>query len=670
MRRKTEIRDLYQIKMLSEVSAGREKEQSAIVETEIREKTQDYHSVIRLFACGQEIAVLDQGTRCCRPQYAPCSDGLYFLSDKSGTMQLWYYDIVDKKVSQLTTHRFGILEYVVSRQEQIYFVAEYEESADQKGILSIEKTKEDRQKEEDYEKNHAKHITSIVYREDGVGFLSGRKKHIFAYTPKTKETHRLTSGDHNFRDLAISEDGNMLAFVSDAVTNADIRPIHIHLWSYDLRNQKQKLLVDKDLQTERPAFADQGKTIVFAGMDGTFGWETINRLWKYDLEKEEAVCLTPSSDFDYAATDISDFRMGSSNRFVVDGENIYFLASWHGNTWLYRQSGIAEPIPVLTGDRVVQSYALDSDHQGIYYTASYPDRPAVLLHLSFEDQKEEVIYDPNAAYEREVQMAVPNPLLVQSFDDLEVGGWILKPSDFDPKKAYPLILEIHGGPGCMYANQFMHEFQVLASQGYVVAYFNPRGSSGYGQRFQSLIQRRFGGNGGGDYEDLMAAVDQVIKLPYVDANRLYVTGGSYGGFMTNWIIGHTDRFRAAVTQRSISNWSSFIGSSDLGFCEAELGHQCDFFTEQFEMQRVSPISYVRNMNTPLMILHSDHDYRCSLEQAEQLFTEMKLLGKTVEMKIFPGQSHGLSRSGRPVLREERLQTILDWFERYGGVLND
>jgi dipeptidyl aminopeptidase/acylaminoacyl peptidase len=208
----------------------------------------------------------------------------------------------------------------------------------------------------------------------------------------------------------------------------------------------------------------------------------------------------------------------------------------------------------------------------------------------------------------------------------------------------------------------MHEFQMLAAQGYAVVYTNPRGGLGYGQQFVNACR---GDYGGGDYRDLMETVDYALSTyEFIDETRLGVTGGSYGGFMTNWIVGHTDRFKAAVTQRSISNWLSFYGVSDIGyfFTEDQIGGNAWEDTEQ--LWKHSPLAYVGNVNTPLLILHGEQDLRCPIEQAEQLYIALKRRRQTTRLVRFPGANHELSRGGHPHLRVRRLEHIAGWFNEH------
>jgi len=243
-----------------------------------------------------------------------------------------------------------------------------------------------------------------------------------------------------------------------------------------------------------------------------------------------------------------------------------------------------------------------------------------------------------------------------------VQGWLMKPPGFDASRKHPLILHIHGGPRGAYGNSFLHEFQVLAAQGWAVMYINPWGSGGYSEEYQAELPGHYFEQ---DYDDLMKAVDLVMERnPWVDPDRLGMTGGSYGGVMTNWIITHTDRFAAAVTLRSITNWMTFFGCSDIGwtFGKTELGGVPWEMEEVFREK--SPIRHVANVSTPTMIIHSEEDYRCPMEQAEQLFTALKMLGVDTEFIRFPGESHELSRGGKPKHRSERLEHIMRWFKKY------
>ncbi len=267
----------------------------------------------------------------------------------------------------------------------------------------------------------------------------------------------------------------------------------------------------------------------------------------------------------------------------------------------------------------------------------------------------------NDALFDELALATPEYMAFTGVDGWPMDGWILKPRDFDPGKKYPLILEIHGGPNAQYGYGFMHEMQVLAAAGYVVLYTNPRGSLGYGRDFALAVRGAWAEK---DSLDIMAGVDASLQKGYIDEQRLGVIGGSYGGFMTSWLIGHTDRFKAAVADRSVIDRFSFFGSSDIGWDFADDDMEVAPWDDPERYMRMSPITYVKNIHTPVLIIHSENDLRCNIEQSEQLFAALKYLGREVLFVRFEGQSHGLSRGGHPKLRLERLRHIIVWFGKY------
>ncbi|PZN07416.1 MAG: peptidase S9 family protein, partial [Bacillota bacterium] len=260
----------------------------------------------------------------------------------------------------------------------------------------------------------------------------------------------------------------------------------------------------------------------------------------------------------------------------------------------------------------------------------------------------------------DVEVVEPETFTFQS-DGKLLDGWLLRPVGFEPGKKYPAILHIHGGPMFMYGYAFCHELQLLAARGYAVFFTNPRGSQGYGQEFCTAIRGDWGNR---DYRDLMACVDAVLeRFDFIDPERLGVAGSSYGGYMTNWIVTHTDRFRAAVTMDCIANGYSFFGTSDLGYDDL-FGLGVPPWEDPLRYLEMSPLHHIARCKTPLLIMHSEMDLRCPIEQAEQLYTALKVRGVPTEFVRFPGESHGLSLGGKPWHRVYRLDRIVEWFDRY------
>jgi len=303
-----------------------------------------------------------------------------------------------------------------------------------------------------------------------------------------------------------------------------------------------------------------------------------------------------------------------------------------------------------------------SSKKNIAFISTENTNPSDLYISDLSGKHEKKLTHINKKLISGLHVSEPEEIFFTSFDSTKIHGWIMKPVQFSVDRKYPLILEIHGGPHWYYGNRWFQEFQILAAQGYVVFYCNPRLSTGYGQKFSMLGTGQWGQ---GDYEDIMAGINYVTSSGYIDTTQMGVTGGSYGGFMTNWIIGHTNRFKAAVTQRSLSNLVSFYGTTDIqSFIDFEFGSPVDNFKKLYDF---SPITYAKNMNTPLLILHSELDFRVPICQAEELFTLLKRKNIDVEFVRYPNEGHDLSRSGQPVHRVDRFNRIVDWFGKYLGI---
>jgi dipeptidyl aminopeptidase/acylaminoacyl peptidase len=326
-----------------------------------------------------------------------------------------------------------------------------------------------------------------------------------------------------------------------------------------------------------------------------------------------------------------------------------------------------KPMHVLKGSHAVQSFTAST----FGTVAAVVSTPTVIgdlisvrapgVNAGVEPGEPRRITGLNDDLFKQLRLSEPEEVWWTSFDGKRIQGWLLHPPDFDKSKKYPFILEIHGGPHSAYGNTFTHEFHWMAAKGYVVLFPNPRGSSNYGQDFGNVIQYRYPGD---DYKDLMAGVDLVVKRGYVDEKRLGVTGGSGGGLLTNWTITQTTRFAAAVSQRSIADWSGFWYTADFTlftptwFRKAPWEDPADFTAR-------SPITHVAKVKTPLMVVDGDDDLRTPpSDGGEMMFRALKYLKVPTVMVRFPGETHELSRSGKPRHRIERLQHIVGWFDKW------
>ena len=342
----------------------------------------------------------------------------------------------------------------------------------------------------------------------------------------------------------------------------------------------------------------------------------------------------------------------------LDGKEIYSQASAAGSTLIYAVPTLGGvPRVIVDGMRRIYAFSMDRERRRIAFASSDPARPGDLF-VRLEDGSESGKTDLNATVFQETGLAQPEEFRFKGALGWEVQGWVMRPVNPSADQRLPTVLEIHGGPMSMYGWSFFFEFQLLAAHGFAVVYTNPRGSTGYGREFSNAVNGDWGGN---DFADIMAGLDAAVARGGIDADRLGVAGGSYGGYMTNWTIGHSDRFKAAVTMRCVSNLASIFGTGDLDWILAIDTMRAVPWKDLDKLMARSPITYVERMTTPLLILHSDRDLRCPISEGEQLFTALKLLGREVKMVRFEGQSHDLSRSGHPRSRVIRLRQILDWF---------
>ena len=668
MKRPINSQDLYKFKLLDDPQLSPTGEKIAYVITEICESSQKYISNIIILDAKskQEVKRLSDFKSCSNPSWNYNGDKLAFVSDAKGDNQVWIYDLKLDSGYQLTTMKYCVKDLIWSPvEDNVFFISE------SKGECELELVRPISAKEVEEEKRKIKeepyYVTEVVHKFDGIGRIGEKKTHIWMVDLETKNPVKLTDGQYNFRDFSISDDGKKIVYTSDPMSDIEFRPQDMLLWSTDIDTLEINLLIDDSVLIEKPVFNKDMSKVLFIGHEAELGLGTIHKLYEYDISTKKFYCLNKDFGISIGNTALSDIRGGGAYRRVYwnyETDEIYFQMSHEGNNLIYKLTEDRKIVKVIEGKRNIYSFSIDKKFSEIAFCYTTSELPNDIALYSINKGKEDRLTYINAGVLEELEISIPEDANIKSFDGTEIQGWVMKPVNFDKEKKYPMILEIHGGPQMMYSNSFMFEFQLIAAKGYVVYYANPRGSSGYTQEFMAGIQRVNGGVGGGDYKDLMAGVDHMEKMPYVDETRMGVTGGSYGGFMTNWVVGHTNRFKAAVTQRSISNWFSQQGVSDYGYCDSERAHQIDFYNEYDEVMKISPITYVKNVETPLLIIHSENDLRCPLEQAQQLFTHLKMLRKTAEMVIFPNSSHGVSRNGRPDLRVKRLNYIIGWFEKY------
>jgi len=519
------------------------------------------------------------------------------------------------------------------------------------------------------EQSDVKVVTRARYKFDGEGYWDGRYKHLFIVSALGGEVRRITDGDFDHSDPAWSPDGRWIACVSNRSEEADFTNV-TDIWIFPAVGGEGRRLTQSVGPCAMPAWSPEGTRIAYLGHDNAAMSATNTALWVVPLAGGPPVCVTAGFDRSLAHHLITDMRAHPRVGRPIwwpDGRAVLVLVAEGGTTHLARVDVSSGAVTLLTGGRrEIYGYDFDRAVGNGVMAVSDPFVPGDLWAVQREGTslRERRLTAVNAGWMDGISLSRPERFTYEGADGWPVEGWVMRPAGFEEGRRYPTILQIHGGPHGAYGEAFSHEFQVLAAEGFALVFTNPRGSQGYGQRFTAATRHDWGGK---DYEDIMRGLEAALaRFPFLDPGRLGVAGGSYGGFMTNWVIGHTDRFKAAVTMRSISNHLSQWGTSDLAFMKGFWEFPGDPWEAPAWYWERSPLAYVAKIRTPLLILHSEMDLRCPMPEAEQLFAALKKLRREVVLVRFPGESHDLSRTGRPAHRLERLRWIVKWFADHLG----
>jgi dipeptidyl aminopeptidase/acylaminoacyl peptidase len=521
-------------------------------------------------------------------------------------------------------------------------------------------------------------ITEAVYRANGVsgsGFVDrDRPSHIWTVAVPSNAAAKatpkqITSGEFAETNYRWSPDGARIFFVSDRRREPYYYWRDTDLYAVAKDGGEPAKVVSIDGSIGSYAFSPDAKRLAFLGALAGVPERSYSQpdLWVTDLSGGTPKNLTASYDFDVGGGLGGDQRaprgqLPAGPVWSRDGRSVLIIVGEQGNANVKRVDAASGKVDSLTsGNHDVMSYTADAAAQKIAFVRSTPTIVGDLQVMDVSGSAPRKLTSFNDELFSQLTMNEPEEIWYSSFDGKKIQGWILKPPGFDSAKKYPLILQIHGGPHSAYGNTFTHEFQWMAAKGYVVLYTNPRGSSNYGQEFGNIIQYAYPGD---DYKDLMAGVDELLKKGYVDEARLGVTGGSGGGLLTNWVVTQTTRFKAAVSQRDISDWSNFWYTADFSLFTPTWFRKPPF-EDPADFAKRSPITYVTKIQTPLMFILGDEDFRTPpAAGGEDLFRALKYLKRPTVMVRFPGESHELSRSGKPWHRVERLQHIVGWFDKY------
>nr|WP_238942870.1 S9 family peptidase [Planococcus beigongshangi] len=630
--------------------------QAVFVETHMDEEENTY--ITNLWHIDIESGELTQWThgkqRVSSPQWSEDGKSVAFLSDRNGKSQLYLLPTGGGEARELTDFEKGVNSFVWSPcNKKIWFNAMVKEG----------KTFTDKEEKEEKKMPEPYLVDKMKYKMDGMGLLPKEiHRQIGVIDIESKEVEQITDGSHHHGLEAVSHDGSKLVYGVTREENLDFvfrQPLFI----YDIESKEETPLVDEDGYFGAAVFSHDDAHIAYIGSPRQFQNATHTELYVHSIQSKSTICLTEGLDIpvgDYAVADHQQSANAPGAVWTKDN-HLYFQASAMGDVRLYFASLDGAVYPASPDMEHVYGYDVARSGEFALATISNPVDPGELYHLTIATGERKALTSFNKTYLEETELIAPELIIAKGAKDWAVHGWLMKPHGFKEGEKYPLVVNIHGGPHAMYANSFFHEMQLLAARGFGVLYVNPRGSHGYSQEFVDAVR---GDYGGGDYEDIMKSLDGAIEAnSWIDTERLGVTGGSYGGFMTNWIVGHSNRFKAAVTQRSISNWISFFGVSDIGYYFSDWQMNADMMDVD-KLWHHSPLKYAKNVETPLLILHSENDYRCPIEQAEQLYITLKSMGKETEFVRFPEADHNLSRTGKPNLRFARLEQIAGWMEKY------
>ncbi len=656
--------DLYRFQWVAGPQMAPDGRAVVFTKVKVNAKKDGYETALWIVpSSGGEARPLTAGPRDSNPQWSPDGKRIAFLraAEKDGKVQppqIYVLDMAGGEARALTA--------LAKAATGIQWSPDGKTIAFTSTVIPGEKVEE---------KSDVRVITKAVYRANGGGYLeAGRPAQLWTVdVAEGAQPKRLARSDFAQTNPRWSPDGKEIYYT----TTPDKEPYYAEpraeIHRVQVASGDTTVVAKVAGGVNALAISPDGKSMAFVGSNPAGNNGKPLSYSQPDLyvcatdPGSTAKNLTGAYDFDIAAGltgDQAPPRGGDPNEavFAPDGKSVYVTAAENGKLNLKRVDlGSGRVQSVTEGEHALFAFSATADAKTFAVAISTPTNIGDLFALEAATGKLTRLTNVNEDLWKEVQLTEPAMIWTKSFDGKRIQSWVQRPPDYEEGKKYPTILNIHGGPHAAYGYVFDHEFQWMAAKGYVVVYPNPRGSTSYGQDFGNSIQHNYPGD---DHKDLMAALDDVIARGWADPQRLGVTGGSGGGVLTNWAISQTDRFRAAVSQRSIADWTAFWYTADFALFRPTWFKAAPW-EDPADFQRRSPISRIDKVKTPLMLIEGEADLRTPpAAGGEQMFRALKYRKVPTVMVQFPGESHELSRSGKPTHRVERLQHIVEWFEIY------
>ncbi|QCZ49345.1 S9 family peptidase [Levilactobacillus brevis] len=654
MSQSVSAQDLFRLKSVTQptVAAG----QVVVVENRVDQASNSYLADLkRVDLQGRQQTLATTGKLAVQPVIV--GDQVYYAANVGDAKaQLFRVSLAGGTPEQLTTAAEEAVTTVLASADGQYVYFKTTATAEQPKLPSPQAFPQTR------------HVDRLINKADGYGWLPLNVTYrLRCYQPETGAVTELFQHGFDFEVTSVSADGRYVTVLHDVQPDND-RDFARGAYCYDATTGETVELTTSIAagRFEDATLSPDGQRVALVGDDGTFGRHTVANVYVVDRTGNQMQNLTADLAADPAPEMAADFIQQQGSKLVrwLDSERVVFTAVYHAHSQLYVGNATDGIECVDNTARQIVDFDVVDAHT-VVLAVSYQDQPSVLVTRDLTQQTERVLYNPNAAYEETHTFAHPQRFDFESADGQALEGWYL-PAQTTARKQ-PVLLYVHGGPHGNYGETFFHEFQVHASRGFGVVFFNPRGSTSYGQDFESDVNGHYGEH---DFSDVMTGLDVALqKFPQLDADRQYIAGGSYGGFMTTWAIGHTKRFAAAIAQRPVTNWISLFGTSDIGFYfnPEELG--TDLFAEGgvASYWRQSPLAYAQQVTTPIRLLHGEWDMRCPISQSEEYFTAVKRHGVDADMIRYPQSFHGVSRNGLPNLRLQRLDDMTEWFTAHPTV---